>query len=185
MKIGYCRVSTAQQNEARQIEYCKERGCEKIYIDKISGKDFDRPQFMELMDFIRGGDELIILDLSRLGRNLKQTLEVIEILLNRGVTLDIGGLGIIKNNDAMGIMMLQIIGAVAEFQRKNIKEAQEQGIKEAKKRGVYQKPKITKSKTLNISFIKEELAKGKTISFISKEIKVSRPTIYKALKLYS
>lgn len=87
MIIGYARVSTVDQNLDRQIESLKEYGCEKIFADKSTGKNFNRPEFSTMMEVLRAGDTLVVHEFDRLGRNKKLTLKVLQDLKNKGVRL--------------------------------------------------------------------------------------------------
>lgn len=183
MRIGYARVSTIDQNEGRQIEYFKGLGIEKYFIDKVSGKDFIRPAYQELKEFAREGDQIYIMELSRFARNLKETLNEIDYFLNKGITIDIGGIGTITKDSALQRMLLQIIGAVSEFERKRILEAQKGGIEVAKAKGVYKKPKNSKSK--RIDFEQEVLPMlelGVKKREIARRLNMHYSTLYKVLK---
>lgn len=87
MIIGYARVSTVDQNLDRQIASLKEYGCEKIFADKATGKNFNRPEFNTMMEVLRAGDTLVVHEFDRLGRNKKLTLKVLQDLKNKGVRL--------------------------------------------------------------------------------------------------
>lgn len=87
MKVSYIRVSTAEQNEARQMEAMKDKGIEKYYIEKISAKDINRPKLQEMLEYVREGDEIYIHDFSRLARSTKDLLDIVEKLNKKGVIL--------------------------------------------------------------------------------------------------
>ena len=87
MRVAYIRVSTVEQNEARQVEIMKDKGIERFFIDKCSGKSLDRPKLQEMLKFIREGDEVYIHSFSRLGRNVKELLQLIENFDKSGVKL--------------------------------------------------------------------------------------------------
>ena len=87
MIIGYCRVSTKDQDLTRQIESLKEYGCERIYSDKATGKNFNRPEYTKLKDALRKGDTLVVHEFDRLGRNKKLTLKELEYFKNNGIRL--------------------------------------------------------------------------------------------------
>lgn len=185
MLIGYARVSTRDQNEARQIEYLKSKGVEKIFCDKESGKDFDRAQYLEMKEFTREGDKIHIMELSRFGRDLKGILTELQDLLEKGVRVEIGQIGEISKNAPLTIMLIQIMGAVAEFERVRILEAQRKGIELAKERGVYKKPKD--SKTKRIDFEKEVLPMlelGVKKTQIARRLGISAVSFYKMLHRY-
>ena len=87
MKVSYIRVSTEEQNEARQVEAMKDKGIEKYYIEKVSAKDTNRPKLKEMLEYVREGDIVYIHDFSRLARSTKDLLEIIEYLNNKKVAL--------------------------------------------------------------------------------------------------
>lgn len=87
MKVSYIRVSTAEQNETRQVEAMKDKGIEKYYIEKISAKDTNRPKLQEMLEYVREGDEIYIHDFSRLARSTKDLLDIVEELNKKGVIL--------------------------------------------------------------------------------------------------
>ena len=87
MIIGYCRVSTRDQDLTRQIESLKEYGCEKIYSDKATGKNFNRPEYTKLKDALRKGDTLVVHEFDRLGRNKKLTLKELQYFKDNGIRL--------------------------------------------------------------------------------------------------
>lgn len=134
MRIAYVRVSTAEQNEARQIEALKKYDIEKWFTEKASGKSADRPKLQEMMDFAREGDEIYIHDFSRLARSTKDLLNIIEKLDTKGVKL-VSNKENIDTHTPTGKLMLTMIGAIAEFERANILERQREGIIIAKREG--------------------------------------------------
>ena len=136
MKVGYIRVSTVEQNEARQIAMMKENGVEKIFLDKLSGKDRNRPQLSEMLSYIRDDDVVIVESFSRFARDTKDLLNIVEEISKKGATF----ISLKENVDTStptGKFMLTIFGAVSELERESILQRQAEGIKEAKKAGKY------------------------------------------------
>ena len=143
---GYIRVSSTDQNESRQLIALCEKGVaySHIYMDKQSGKDFNRPQYNKLVRKLRPGDLLYILSIDRLGRNYEEVQEQWRILTKeKGVdicVIDMPLLDMRNGKDLMGTfiadLVLQILSFVAENERENIRKRQKQGIAAAKKRGV-------------------------------------------------
>ena len=127
MKVGYVRVSTIDQNPARQEALLNEMGVEKIFMDKSSGKDIDRTNFKKMMAFIRDGDELIIESFSRISRDLKDLLRIVEALEKKGVQL-ISAKESIDTRTPQGKLMLNIFDALSQFERETILERQREGI---------------------------------------------------------
>ncbi len=152
-EYGYIRVSSTDQNEDRQIIALKEKGLHKaqIYMDKQSGKDFERPQYKELVHRLRKGDLMYILSIDRLGRNYKEILEQWRILTKEiGIdvcVIDMPLLDTRNGKDLMGTfiadLVLQILSFVAENERVNIKKRQAEGIAAARLKGVkFGRPEI-------------------------------------------
>ncbi|MCT4595066.1 MAG: recombinase family protein [Anaeromicrobium sp.] len=136
MKLGYIRVSTLEQNEGRQRVLMEEKNIEKIFIDKCSGKDTNRPKLKEIMEYAREGDIIHIESFSRLARSTKDLLELVDYFKSKGVSL----VSFKENLDTTtptGKLMLTMIGAIAEFERECLLERQREGIALAKAEGKY------------------------------------------------
>ena len=142
MKIGYIRVSTAEQNTARQEVLMKDLGVDEVYIDKISGKNLDRPELKKMLSYVRRGDTVIVESISRFARNTKDLLELIDMLSQKDVEF-ISKKENIDTRTPTGRFMLTIFGAVSELERQYILNRQSEGIAIAKKQGKYngRKPK--------------------------------------------
>ncbi|SHH55422.1 recombinase family protein [Tepidibacter thalassicus] len=136
MKVGYIRVSTVEQNEDRQKVLMKKNGIEKLFIDKCSGKDTNRPKLKELMEFVRKGDTVYVESFSRLARSTKDLLELVKSLNDKGVNL-ISFKENIDTTTPHGKLMLTMLGAIAEFERDCLLERQREGIALAKAKGKY------------------------------------------------
>ena len=136
MKIGYVRVSTVEQNEARQVEALNKLGVQKIYIEKKSGKNLDRPVLQEMLDFIREGDTVYVHDLSRISRSLTDLLNLVELLQKKKVHF-ISNKEQVDTTTPTGRLFLSIVGAINEFERTNLLERQREGIAIAKRVGKY------------------------------------------------
>lgn len=141
---GYARVSTREQNEARQMDALAAAGIEIVYLDKQSGKDFDRPQYKRLLRRLRRDDVLYIKSIDRLGRNYEEILEHWRVLTKEKgvdiVVLDMPLLDTRRGKDLLGTFLadivLQVLSFVAENERANIRQRQAEGIAAAKARGV-------------------------------------------------
>ena len=144
MKYGYVRVSSIDQNEDRQIIEMKKAGVTKIFIDKQSGKDFERSQYIELLKILKKGDLLYILSIDRLGRNYKEIQKQWQIITKDMevdvVVIDMPLLDTRTAKDLLGTfiadLVLQVLSFVAQNERENIRKRQEQGIKAAMMKGV-------------------------------------------------
>lgn len=137
MVMGYIRVSSSEQNEGRQLEMLQGKyGIEKLFKEKVSGKNMERTQLQNMLEYVREGDVVYVCDLSRLSRSVIDLLKVVELLENKGVTL----VSLKENfdtNTPSGKLMLSMIGAINEFERTNLLERQREGIEIARRAGVY------------------------------------------------
>ena len=115
MIIGYCRVSTRDQDLTRQIESLKEYGCEKIYSDKATGKNFNRPEYTKLKDALRKGDTLVVHEFDRLGRNKKLTLKELQYFKDNGIRLDALNLPTTQLDTTDNVMLETINNIVIEL----------------------------------------------------------------------
>lgn len=136
MQVGYIRISTAGQNTARQEVLMRELGVEKVFIDRMSGKNIDRPELKAMMSFVRLGDTVVVESISRFARNTRDLLELVEKLTAKGVEF-VSKKEAIDTTTPTGKFMLTIFGAVAELEREYILQRQAEGIAIAKERGVY------------------------------------------------
>ena len=132
MNVAYVRVSTEDQNESRQIEGLEKHGIEKWYVEKISGKDTNRPKLREMLEYVRDGDTVFIHDFSRLARSTKDLLGIVECLNKKGVNL-VSNKENLDTSTPTGKLMLTMIGAINEFERQNLLERQREGIAIAKR----------------------------------------------------
>lgn len=136
MKVFYARVSTAEQNEARQIEAAKAQGAEKVYLDKQSGKSADRPELQAMLAYIRADDVVIVESISRIARNTKDLLQIVDMIHNKGAEF-VSLKESIDTHTPQGKFMLTVFGAMAELERGYILQRQGEGITIAKAKGVY------------------------------------------------
>ena len=136
MKVGYIRVSTAEQNEARQEILMQQLEVEKVFIDKLSGKNTDRPQLKAMINFVRSGDTVIVESISRFARNTKDLLTLVEQLKAKNVTF-VSKKETIDTNTAAGQFMLTVFGAMAQLERDYILDRQKEGIAIAKRENKY------------------------------------------------
>lgn len=182
-KIGYARVSTEDQNLARQLEELDKLKLKKVFTDKSSGKDTNREGFQQMMDYVREGDELYVLSMDRLARSTVDLLTVTQTLKDKGVSVHFlkESVHIVPHGkeSAISDLLLTMLGAVAQFERSLIRERQAQGIALAKKRGAYKGRKPTSPAVITkaLAMIDE----GIPISKVAERLKISRKTIYKYL----
>ena len=135
-KIGYIRVSTQEQNTIRQEVLMEALGVDEVYIDRMSGKDANRPELQKMMEYVRKGDTVIVESISRFARNTRDLLELVERLTAKGVEF-VSKKEAIDTTTPTGKFMLTVFGAVAELEREYILQRQREGIAIAKANGVY------------------------------------------------
>lgn len=184
MTYGYVRVSTVQQNEARQLEALKAYKLDDTYIDKASAKDMNRPQWKKLKQMLKSGDRIVIHSFDRISRSTKDLLTLIDDLENAGIEL----ISIKDNIDTatpMGKFMLTVLSAVNQLERDNMLERQAEGIAEAKKQGKYKgRQRIEADTTFNGLY--ESYLDGKihTKTKLAQLLNISRPTLYRMIDEY-
>ena len=191
-KIGYARVSSREQNLERQFELLERAEVKKIFSDKLSGKDNNRPQLKEMLNYIREDDIIVVSELDRLGRNNKEITSIMNQIQDKGATLEILNLpslnGIQDDNlrRLLNNLIIELFKYTAENERKQIRERQRQGIELAKEKGkykgrpmAYSADSADKQKRVTYEKIVEMLEKEVPITQISKELDVARNTIYR------
>lgn len=136
MKIGYIRVSSAEQNTIRQEVLMETLGVDEIYIDRMSGKNTNRPELQKMLEYVRRGDTVIVESISRFARNTRDLLELVERLTEKGVEF-VSKKEAIDTTTPAGKFMLTVFGAVAELERDYILQRQKEGIAIAKAQGKY------------------------------------------------
>lgn len=182
MLVGYVRVSSLDQNPERQLEELKAMQVEKIFMDKLSGKNVKRPELQNMLNFVREGDTLVVHSLDRLARNLSDLLTMVQDLTGRGVSVrflnerldfDAG-----KEASPVANLMLCMVGAFAEFERSMIKRRQTEGIALDKERGVY-KGRQRSVTDEQIQEVRSMIDMGVPLSKAVKKVGISRTTAYK------
>lgn len=181
--IGYGRVSTHEQHLELQLDKLREKGCIKIFTDKISGAKFEREQLEAALKFLREGDTLVVWKLDRLGRSLRQLIDTVMELQKRGI----GFISLTENIDTTtpgGKLIFHIMGALAEFERDLIRERTLAGIEAARARGKKggRKRKLTQQQ---IDLARRMYADkvNYTIKDILASVRCSRTTLFEYLKL--
>lgn len=185
MRVAYVRVSTVEQNEARQTEALEKHNIEKWFIEKVSGKDMNRPELQNLLDFVREGDTVYVHDFSRLARSTKDLLEIVERLNKKGVHL-VSNKENVDSSTPTGKLMLTMIGAIAEFERQNLLDRQQEGIAIAKREGKYKgrKPVEVNTDAFKVQYNRYLSRKISKVE-LAKQLGVSRPTLDKMIKEYA
>ena len=180
--LAYVRVSTVEQNEARQVVALEKRGIDKWFIEKVSGKNMDRPKLREMLDYAREGDTVLIHDLSRISRNLADLLTLLKDFERRGISL-VSLHESIDTSTPMGKLTLSIIGAINEFERANLLERQREGIAIAKRAGKYKGRKP--AEVADIAAVYHDwVTRHKSKAQLARENGISRPTLDRLLREY-
>lgn len=181
MNIAYVRVSTADQNEARQIECLKRYQIEKWFIEKISASSTNRPKLQEMLSFVREGDCIFIHDFSRMARNTGDLMQLIDQLQERGIQL-VSCKESIDTSTATGKLMLTVLAAINEFERSILLERQREGIALAKERGEYHGRKRIEPPP-DFPTLVQQLRNGElTKTELANQMGVSRPTLNRLLQ---
>ena len=182
-KVAYVRVSTAEQNEARQREALAVRGIDKWFIEKASGKNTDRPEFQKMLDWVREGDTIYIHDLSRIARSTKDLLDLLDVLREKGVAL-VSDKESIDTSTATGKLLVTMVAAINEFERTNLLERQREGIAIAKREGKYKGRKAVTVPDLPRHYDRwqrREVSKAA----LARELGISRPTLDRLFSDYN
>ena len=180
-RIGYIRVSTLDQKTDRQLDGTT---VDRLFADRASGKDMERPQLESMLGFVRKGDVVVVHSMDRLARNLDDLRRLVQSLVKRGVRIEFvkEGLTFTGEDSPMATLLLSVMGAFAEFERALILERQREGIALAKARGAYKGRK----RTLNsdqIAALKQQIADAKqTKAEIARAFGISRETLYQYLR---
>ena len=174
--IGYVRVSTVEQNTARQLDGV---ALDKLFSDKVSGKSTDRPQLQACLSYVREGDTLHVHSMDRLARNLEDLLRLVRELTGRGVRVHFHKENQVFTGDdnPMAVLMLSLLGAFASFERQLLLERQREGIAIAKASGKYNggKPKL---KAEQVEHLKARVAAGVPKAVVARELGITRATLY-------
>jgi len=182
MKVFYARVSSLTQNLARQEELAIREKMDKVFIDRCSGKNADRPALQQMLNFIREGDVVYVHSITRLARNVRDLLTIIDELALKKV----GFVSFKENIDTStpaGKFILTVFGALSEMERLTIKSNQMEGIELAKKRGVYKgRAPMKYDKEKFRRMVGEVKDKRRTATSVMKEFKITATTYYRWIK---
>jgi len=179
-RIGNVRVSSYDQNPERQLEYLE---VDRVFTDKASGKDTQRPQLQALLAYAREGDTVVVHSMDRLARNVDDLRRIVQSQTKRGVRVEFvkENLFFTSEDSPMANLMLSVLGAVAQFERDLIRERQREGIALAKQRGAYR----GRQKTLSLDRITElcqRASAGEKKAPLAREFGISRETLYQYLR---
>ena len=181
MIFNYKRVSTTDQNTERQL---LDIACDREYVEKISGKDTNRPELQAMLLNIRAGDVVNVHSMDRLARNTKDLLNLVEHITDQGAKVVFHKENLTfapDKQDPYQKMMMTMLGAVAELERSILLERQREGIAVAKAKGKYKgsKNKLTEEQVAELNTLHKQ---GMPIARIAKHFKITRPTVYSYLK---
>ena len=180
-RIGYVRVSSFDQNPERQLDQVQ---VDKLFTDKASGKDTQRPQLDALLSFAREGDTVVVHSMDRLARNLDDLRRLVQTLTKRGIRIEFVKecLSFTGDDSPMANLLLSVMGAFAEFERALIGERQREGIALAKQRGVYRgrKKALVDNQVVEL---RRRPGAGEQKSILAREFGISRETLYQYLKV--
>jgi len=178
-RVGYIRVSTADQNTERQLDGVE---LDKVFTDKASGKDTARLQLQAALEYLRDGDLFLVHSMDRLARSVDDLRRLVLELTKRGVHVQFikENLTFTGEDSPMSNLLLSLLGAVAEFERSMIRERQREGIALAKKAGVYKgrKPSLT---PIQVAELRKRIKTGEQKTRLAAEFRISRQTLYSAL----
>lgn len=187
MRIGYGRVSTRDQNPDAQEDALRDAACDRIFVDKASGKLASRPELDKALLSAREGDQFVITKLDRLGRSLKNLIELSEQLRDQGVALVVLDQGI-DTSTPVGRMFFHILGAIAEFEHSLMVDRTREGLEAARARGrVGGRKQALKPRQVQLAQemydeLGEDGKRKHTVQDIADELGVARTTIYRYLE---
>lgn len=184
MKIGYVRVSTLEQNPARQETIMKDLGVEKVFLDKLTGKNCDRPQLQAMLDYMREGDTVVVESFSRFARSTKDLLELIDKMEAKGVSFESQKEKVDTSTPA-GRFMVTVFAALAQLELETTKQRQAEGIAEAKAAGKYKGRKpIAVDKAKFDKVYKEVVAGERSNVWAMKQMGLKKFRYYEEVKRY-
>lgn len=179
MKIGYVRVSTQDQDagHAAQVRELKAAGCDKVYEERLSGKNALRPQLQAMLDFVREGDVVVVTKLDRLARSTADLLTIAARLRTKGAGLSVLDVPGLDTSSPSGELILSILGSIAQFERRIMLERQKEGIAKAKADGKYR----GRPASINPAEVHRLKAEGQGPASIARSLGIGRASVYRAL----
>jgi DNA invertase Pin-like site-specific DNA recombinase len=179
-RIGYVRVSSFDQNPDRQLENV---AVDRVFTDKASGKNTQRPQLEALLAFAREGDTVVVHSMDRLARNLDDLRRIVQNLTGRGVQIEFvkENLTFTGEDSPMANLMLSVMGAFAEFERALLRERQREGIVLARQRGAYRGRKRSLSDA-QVTDLRRRVSAGESKAQVARDFGISRETLYQYLR---
>lgn len=182
-RIGYIRVSSISQNTARQEEQLEGESLDQTFTDKVSGKDMNRPQLEAMLKYARRGDTAVVHSMDRLARNLADLLRIVGDLTARGVQVEFKHpkMTFTGDDNPFAEFQMQVLGAVAQFERAIIRERQREGVAIAKEKGAFKgrTPALTAEQ---VAELRRRVAARDPKALIARDLKISRATLYAYLR---
>lgn len=180
--VAYIRVSSTGQNLSAQREAVRNAGAEKVFEEKLSGAEMDRPKLKACLEYLREGDTLIVTKADRIARSSRHLFNLLHDLTEKGVSVQFLDQPQLNTGDKYGKFMLTVLAGVAELERELIRERQAAGIEDAQKRGVKfgRKPKVTDETAKLVKRLRDE---GLSVPDIANQVGLKRSSVYNALKL--
>jgi len=179
-RIGYIRISSEDQNPDRQLEG---QTLDRVFLDKASGKDAQRPALQAMRNYIREGDTVVVHSMDRLARNVEDLLGLVNEFTSDGIVVEFvkDNLRFTGRDSPMSQLMLTVLGAVAQFERDLIRERQREGIALAKQRGVY-RGRNRKLSAEQVPELVRRAVAGESKAALAREYGISRETLYQYLR---
>lgn len=179
-RVGYVRVSSLDQNPVRQLDGV---ATDRVFEDKASGKDQNRPELEEMIKFVRDGDTVLVHSMDRLARNLDDLRSIVRRLTDKKVRVEFvkEQLTFTGEDSAMATLLLNVMGAFAEFERSLIRERQREGIALAQKRGAY-RGRTASLTAQRAAELREKAAAGVPKAALARQFGISRETVYAYLR---
>jgi DNA invertase Pin-like site-specific DNA recombinase len=179
--VGYIRVSTVDQNTARQLDGLH---LDRVFEDRASGRDANRPQLQACIAFVRDGDKLLVHSMDRLARNLVDLRNIVDGLVKKGVEVHFvkENLTFTDRAGPMSKLLLNVMGSFAEFEREMIRERQREGIAIAQAAGKYRKARAKKLTPADVKAVRDQAAQGIPKAHIAAAYGISRETLYQYLR---
>lgn len=179
-RVGYIRVSSVDQNTVRQLDGVM---LDRVFEDKASGKNVQRPRLQELLAYVREGDTVVVHSMDRLARNVDDLRQIVTGLTGRGVKVEFQREGLVFTGDdnPMSTLLLTMLGAVAEFLRAQNLENQREGIAKARQAGKYRGRKKALS-SAQVEEVRARVLAGEAKAAIARDLGISRETLYSTLR---
>ena len=180
--LAYIRVSSDGQNISRQENTLAEHHPDKVFIDKISGKSIERPALIQLLDYVRDGDRCVITSMDRLARNVEDLRKIVREITDSGASVQFlkEGLTFTGDDSPMSKLLLNVMGAMAEFERELIRERQREGIAIAKAKNVY-KGRTKCLSPSQVEDLKAQVTAGIPKATVARNLGISRKSLYNYL----